>query len=137
VTVLATPLVTASTPLSTVADPSVVNVAVMVVLEPTVIVSFEVTKLVITGFGITVTVTDSVSVSPAALVTVRVYMVVTEGVSVLTCPLVTEIAPGLIVPVEAPVKVLVSVMLSVAVIDVAEGVNAVITGRGITVIVSC
>jgi len=93
-------------------------------------------KLEITGFGTTVIVTDSVSESPAALVTVRVYMVVTEGVSVLTCPLVTEIAPGLIVPVETPVKMLVSVMLSVAVIDVAEGVKEVITGSGTTVIVT-
>jgi hypothetical protein len=51
------------------------------------------------GTGFTVTVTVWVAAAPAAFVTVREYIVVSEGVTLTVCPLVTATFPGTMTPV--------------------------------------
>jgi hypothetical protein len=71
VTVTAVPLVTAPTLLSTLPAPPE-KTAVRVVELPAVIVLAAAVKLVITGMGTTVTVTDADTEVPALLTTVKV-----------------------------------------------------------------
>jgi hypothetical protein len=104
-----------------------VNVAVSVADVPVVIVPGEAVKLVTVGAGTTVTVADCVDTPPAALVTVRVYVVVPVGVTVTGVPLTTAILPGEITPVP-PVKLAVSEEVDPAVMVDGEAVNAVIDG---------
>jgi hypothetical protein len=49
--------------------------------------------------GFTVTVAVWVAAAPAAFVTVREYIVVTGGVTLTVCPLVTSMFPGAMTPV--------------------------------------
>jgi len=49
--------------------------------------------------GFTVTVAVWVAAAPAAFVTVREYIVVTGGVTLTVCPLVTAMFPGAMTPV--------------------------------------
>ena len=129
--VTAVPLITAPTLVSTEPVPPV-NTAVSVVEVPSVIVVFAATKLVITGAATTVTVTGSVAVAPAAFVTVRVYVVVAEGVMFTAVPLVTVPTPLLTLPVP-PLNTAVSVVEVPAVIVAFAATKLVATGGATTV----
>jgi hypothetical protein len=136
-TFTAVPLVMAFTPLLTVAVPPgpALNTAVSVVEFPAVMLASPAVKLVITGTGTTVTVAVEVTAVPAALVTVRVYVVVAAGVIFTAVPLVTVPTLVSIEPLP-PLKTAVSVVEVPSVIVVFAAAKLVITGAATTVTVA-
>jgi hypothetical protein len=105
---------------------------------PALIVERAAWKLVIAGAGTTVTVTMAVTLAGvvAALVTVKVYVVVPAGEMVTCCPLVTVPMLLSMLPVP-PVKTAVSLVEVPAVIVGASDVKLVIDGAATTVTVVC
>lgn len=124
------PLVTAPTPLLT--EPVPKNTPVSVVDVPAVIVVFAAMKLLIEGAGTTVTIAVVVSDAPEELVTVSVYVVVAEGVTVTAVPLVTVPTLLLTDPVP-PLNTAVSVVELPAPIVEAAAVKLLITGGATTI----
>jgi hypothetical protein len=97
-TLTGVPLVTARLP-GVMTPVPLTNVAVRLELDP---------EAIVVGFAVKpVTVVFCVTAAPKVLVTVRVYGVVAEGLTLTGVPLVTGIGPGVITPVplaKTPVK---------------------------------
>ena len=127
-TVTAVPLVIAPTLLLTLPVPPL-KTAVKVVDPPAVIIAAAGVKLVIAGAATTVTVTCLVAVEFAALVTVKVYVVVVVGETLTGVPLVTAPTPLLTLPVPL-LNIAVNVVDEPEVIVAAVPVKLVATGAG-------
>ena len=133
-TVTAVPLVTAPTLLFTLPVPPL-NTAVNVVDPPAVMMAAAGVKLVMAGAATTVTVTCFVAVEFAALVTVKVYVVVVVGETLTGVPLVTAPTPLFTLPVP-PLNTAVKVVELPDVIVAAAALKLVATGAGKTVSVA-
>jgi hypothetical protein len=109
------------------------NVPVRLVDSPSVTeVGFAVKLVIEAATGFTVTIAVWLTETPAEFVTVRVYAVVSDGLTLIAVPLVTARFPGVMMPVplaKTPVKL----ADPPAVIDVGFAVKLVIAGAaGIT-----
>jgi hypothetical protein len=112
------------------------NTAVKLELPPAVIVVGLAAKLVIVGREFTVTVAICVIAVPAAPgVTVSVYVVVADGLTITGVPLVTARFPGVITPVPFA-NTAVRLVLAPTVMVAGLAAKLLIVGAGVTVTVA-